>query len=129
MSSPLADQLDSVWAEARSIFADAFHTDVYQIVRSEQVEDGYGGSSFTENVVEEGRCVLEVRNIMGGERQTAGGSLMTTVSRYSVTMPIASVVKTDDTLIVNGRRFDVKDVKRGGDWGLFANVDVEEVMS
>lgn len=121
-----ADDLDSVWADARAALADAFHTDVYEVWRGVDVSNGRGGNTKDMSLVESGSCVLRVEPMRSGEHVAADLALTTTL--YTAELPIDSVLVTTDDLKINGRTFDPLDVKRGGDWGLFAEVRMLERM-
>jgi len=119
-----ADDLTPVWQEARGIFADAFHADTYEIVRTVETPDDSGGATVTDAVVETGRCVLAVSGVGGGE--ALAGGVVTAISRYTAELPYESDVTEADTLRINGRRFEVLDAKRGGEHDLFTVVELEE---
>ncbi len=76
--------------------------------------------------IESGDCVLRVDTNRSGQRVSS--DLVVTTTAYVAELPIASMLMTTDTLKVNGRTFDVQDVKRGGEWGLFTQVQMVEHM-
>ncbi|HEU0163628.1 MAG TPA: hypothetical protein VFQ54_01215 [Thermomicrobiales bacterium] len=121
-----ANDLDPVWADARAILADAFHTDTYEIWRPTDASNGRGGNAKTLAQIESGDCVLRVDTNRSGQRVSS--DLVVTTTAYVAELPIASMLMTTDTLKVNGRTFDVQDVKRGGEWGLFTQVQMVEHM-
>lgn len=119
-----ADDLTAVWAEAADIIAENLHADTYEVVRATPVSDNSGGTTLTDVVVETGRCRLTVANRLGGER--ASGDVVLAISLYVAQLPYESVVMETDRLRINGRVFQVTDVKRGGLHGLFTEASLEE---
>lgn len=122
----LADELTLVWDEVRPVFADAFHGDTYEVIRTTQVSDGSGGTTVVEAVVDgPRRCSLTVSNRLGGER--VSGNTVIAVSIYVAELPITADVTETDTLRINGNRtFEITDVKTGGRHDLFTEVTLEE---
>lgn len=119
----LADDLTQVWDAARPVFAESFHADTYELIRAVRVPDGYGGSTTEPQVVESGRCALDVSNRLGDERVTGG--VVTATANYTAELPIDADVKPDDTLRINGRTFEITDVGTGGHHALFTVVSLE----
>lgn len=119
-----ADDLTPVWAEMRAVLADAFHADTYEVIATTEVPDGYGGTTTTEEVVETGRCVLDLSGRLGSE--AIRGGVPTATSTYTAELPIDSVVDETDTLRINGREFAVISVARGGLHEIFTTVGLEE---
>jgi len=120
----VADDLAAAFAEARPIFAGAFHTDSYALVRSVETSDNAGGSTSVDATVETGRCSLNVSPRMGGE--VLSGDRVTPMSLYTAELPIDSIVTETDRLGFSGRLFSVTDVKKGGNLDLFTVVELEE---
>jgi hypothetical protein len=120
-----ADAIAARFRTAAPTFAAAFHADAYEIVRTERVPDGSGGWTVTERAVETGWCSLDVARFRGSERP-AGGDVVTSIAAYTVELPIDSTLTAADTLVINGRPFNVLDVKRGGEMALFTEATVEE---
>lgn len=120
----VADDLAAAFAEARPIFAGAFHSDDYELIWVVETDDGYGGRTTVQATVEAGRCALTVSQRMGGEAVSGGRVLP--LSLYTAELPIDSLVTEDDAIIISGRTFDVTDTKRGGAVDLFTVVEVEE---
>lgn len=98
--------------------------DDYEITRTTTVPDGSGGTTETDAVVESGRCSLEVTQQRGTEAP-AGGGVVVSIATYTALLPIDSVLTAADTLTINGREFDVIDVKRGGALESFAEATLE----
>lgn len=119
-----ADAVAAAFADARPIFAGAFHADDYAIVRTIETPDGSGGSTSGFVTVEMGRCSLTVSQRMGGEG--ISGGRVTPASLYTAELPIDSVVTENDTLGFSGRTFNVTDAKRGGNLDLFVVAELEE---
>lgn len=119
-----ADDLAAAFADARPIFAGAFHADTYAIVRAVQTRDDEGGYTTVDATVETGRCSLAVSQRMGGER-ISGGTVIPG-SLYTAELPIESIVTETDRLGFSGRIFSVSDAKRGGSLDLFTVVELEE---
>lgn len=120
----VADGVAAAFAEARPIFAGAFHTETYAIVRDEGVSDGMGGRTVVLVTVETGRCSLTIAQRMGGER--VSGDTIVPISLYTAELPITSIVTEADGLGFSGRIFNVTDVKKGGALDLFTVVELEE---
>ncbi len=120
-----ADRIAARFQAARPIFAEKFHADTYAITRTTRVADGSGGYTDTEAVVESGRCSLDVARYRGSE-SVAGSGVVTSIAAYTAELPIDSVLTASDTLAINGRAFNVIDVKRGGEMGLFTEATLEE---
>lgn len=121
--TPADDNAAIFREEAAPIIAEQFHADEYEIVRVERVSDGYGGWTETETVVEAGRCFLDTS---GAGREVVGGSVVEAISPYTAELPYDSAVSETDTLVINGRPFDITSVVRGGEFGMFAEVTLEE---
>src|SRR5690606_10668339 len=119
---PAADNPARPRAEAAPIIAEQFHADEYELVRVERVSDGYGGWTETETVVESGRCFLDTS---GAGREVVGGSVVEAISPYTAELPYDSAVSETDTLVINGRPFDITSVVRGGDFAVFTEVWLE----
>ena len=119
-----ADRIAARFQAARPIFAEKFHADSYEVTRTVRIPDGSGGSTTTESVVESGRCSLDVARFRGSERP-GGGDVVTSIAAYTVELPIDTALTAADTLTINGRAFNVIDVKRGGEAALFAEATVE----
>lgn len=120
-----ADDLDPVWAEAAGIFADAFWSDDFEIWRPTETSDGRGGTTTTLEPKGSGKCSLEVAQTQSGERTT--DAMTMTVSTYVAELPIDVDLQTTDELRINGRRMNIIDIKRAGNWGIFAQVMLEEM--
>lgn len=126
MAGTLGREVGQAWAEARLVFADAFHADTYEVLRGVTlVSDGSGGNTAEPIAIESGRCSLTVANRLGGER--VSGNTVIAVSIYVAKLPIDADVIETDTLRINGNReFAITDVKKGGIRGLFTEVTLEE---
>jgi len=120
-----ADELDEVWAEARAELAENLHSDDYSVLRTAYVSDGRGGRTETQTEIESGKCMLTVSNATSGGA-TLVSDLALKLTSYQASLPITSSVTVTDTLVINGRSFSVRDVKRGGDWGIFTVVQLIE---
>jgi hypothetical protein len=121
----LADEIAAVLqTEAAPALVEAFHADDYALVRRTPTRDQYGGSTFTETTVETGRCRLTVANRLGGER--ISGDRVLAISLYIAQLPKSTVARETDLLRVNGRTFEITDIKTGGDFDLFAEAALEE---
>lgn len=122
----LADRLDATWARASAVFEEAFASDDYEIRRAERTADGRGGSTEHTVIDETGKCSLDVDTNRSGEQQV--GDRITTRSSYLVTIYQETGITTKSDLYVNGRHFNVLDVKRGGDWATETQVWAEELL-
>ena len=118
-----ADDLIPVWQDAAAEIAEALHADTYEIVRSTEVPDGYGGTTTTTATVESGRCILDV---IGRGTEAIAGTVPVATSPYTADLPIDSSVTETDTLLINGRTFAVISVARGGNFEMFTTVGLEE---
>jgi hypothetical protein len=121
-----ADEIAQAFREAAGELAGYFHPDTCQVMRgTTRVPDGYGG--WTEEPAPHGepfRCRLDADQRIGSEG--IAGSVVLSVSSYTVEMPYDTDVQATDTLQVNGRTFEVTDPKRGGKQDMFITVRVEE---
>jgi len=106
--------------------AENFHADTYEVLRgTNRVADGYGGHTETPNVVSTGRCRLVPADRLG--REGVRGDRVEAVSPYVAQLPKDADVLATDTLRINGRTFQIVDEpKRGGGFGLFTEVSLEE---
>jgi hypothetical protein len=128
-----ADEIAQAFREAAGELAGYFHPDTCQLMRVPvdaegkpiKTPDGYGG--WTEAPAPHGapfRCRLDADQRIGSEG--IAGSVVLSVSSYTVEMPYDTDVQATDTLQVNGRTFEVTDPKRGGKQDMFLVVGVEE---
>lgn len=104
-----------------------FHADEYAVIRPEPVTDGSGGTTVDPDPIpkESGRCMLSARSTQG--REGVSGAAVEAVSEYTATLPLASIVQASDTLVINGRTFNVvSPPKRAGKHALFTRVELEE---
>ncbi len=126
-----ADDVAAAFADARPIFAGAFHSDPYAIVRSVETPDGSGGSTSVDVTVETGRCSLSVSQRMGGEGIT--GDIVGPRSLYTAELStlvngelVASIVTESDMIEIDGRRFSITDTKRESGRNPLTVVELEE---
>jgi hypothetical protein len=125
MSVP-ADRLGPVFAAAEEKIKAATWVDHYEILRDVPVKDNRGGETMTESVVESDRCLLQVVNRVGAE--SAGGSpIIQGITPYRAKLPSTTVLKDTDRLRINGRKFDVVSIARGGLMAVGTDVELEEV--
>ena len=122
----LADEIAATLAtEAAPAIIEAFFADTYQIVRDASVPDGSGGETVTPVVVATGRCRLVPADRLG--REGVRGDRIEAASPYVAQLPKNAPVFASDTLRINGRDFAIVDApKRGGGFGLFTEVSLEE---
>lgn len=127
----VADDVAAAFADARPIFAGAFHGDTYAVVRAVETRDDEGGYTTVDATVETGRCSLTVSQRMGGER-ISGGTVIPT-SLYTAELStfvngelVASIVTEADTIEIDGRRFSVTDTKRESGRNPLTVVELEE---
>lgn len=87
-------------------------TDAYQIVRgTSRTPDGAGGYTETPNVVESGRCILTAGAVNPTEAAIA--ARLGVVNPYVVrALPAISVVTEQDTIVIGGRTFEVKGLRK-----------------
>ena len=126
MDYSAADEIAQVFRdEAGPIIAQHFHADSYVIFEVTSTPDGYGGVTEAETQVESGRCVLERRNSTGGVR--IADQIVLAESDYiaEISDP-ESVLTTNHIITINGRRFDVQDVQREGNAGMFTYAALKE---
>lgn len=127
MDYTAADDIAKVFRdEAGPIIAQHFHADAYEIYTVTRTPDGYGGVTEVEALIESGRCVLERRGTSAGGIRIAE-QIVLTESHYiaEITDP-ESVLTTNHNLVINGRAFDVVDVQREGEAGMFTYAALEE---
>ncbi|MDQ3540129.1 MAG: hypothetical protein M3440_05525 [Chloroflexota bacterium] len=126
-----ADEVAAAFADARPIFAGAFHTETYSIVQAVETRDDEGGYTTVDATVETGRCSLTVSQRMGGEGIT--GDIVGPRSLYTAELStfingelVASIVTEADTIEIDGRRFSVTDTKRESGRNPLTVVELEE---
>lgn len=126
MDYSAADEIAQVFRdEAGPIIAQHFHADTYVIYSVTSTPDGYGGVTDTEAQVESGRCVLERRNSTGGVRIAEQVVIAESDYIAELSSP-TSVLTTNHIIAINGRRFDVQDVQREGNAGMFTYAALKE---
>ena len=119
-----ADAIAAIFREeAAPVFADNFHADSYVIAEDVEAADGYGGTTTTRVQRETGRCVLE-RAGSGGVKVASG--IVLTESDYTAELPLGSVLTTNHVITINGRAFEVTDVQREGNAGMFTYAAINE---
>ena len=121
-----ADELAAIFREeVGPVLAETFHADTYEIKSLEWVSDGSGGHVETEVVKESGRCELRaVSARSGGEGVT--GPYPTSEARLEAELPLETILNTDHLLYVNGRKFGVSNVVRGGKAEMFTVAALDE---
>lgn len=121
-----ADELAAIFRdEVGPALAETFHADTYEIYGLKWVSDDSGGRVETEVLQESGRCELQdLSATTGGEGVT--GPYPFTETRFVLEMPLDSVIDTDHTVYVNGRKFDVTNVVHPGEAGMFTMAAVDE---
>ena len=121
-----ADEIAAVFREeAAPILAAHFHADTYQVYELEWVSDGAGGRTQAEVLVESGRCELRTFSAnSGGEGVT--GPYPTAEARFEIDLPLDTVLNTDHVVYVNGRKFGVSNVVRGGKAEMFTVAALDE---
>lgn len=126
MSSGLGADIAAVVAEMRALSEDELMPDEYAIERGmTRIPDGSGGYTEEPDVVEEGHCRLSGGGRMGSEGVTGG--VVTATGPYVVHLPLSTTLKADDTIIVNGRRFEVVETpERAGAWAITVKASLEE---
>ena len=121
-----ADEIATVFREeAAPIFAAHFHADTYEIKSLEWVSDGSGGRVETEVVKESGRCELRAVSARSGGEGVAG-PYPTSEARLEAELPLDTILNTDHLLYVNGRKFGVSNVVRGGKAEMFTVAALDE---
>lgn len=110
--SPLRTNVTRAFAKATAIFADAFYTNTYEVLRDVSVSDGSGGQTETESVIETGECQLSITNRLGAERANPA-DVIQAPSSYTAEWLTVGTVTESDTLRVDGTRtFNITDLKR-----------------
>ncbi len=110
--SALRTNVTRAFAKATAIFADAFYTNAYEVLRAVKVDDGSGGQTETETVIETGRCQLSITNRLGAERVNAA-DIIRAPSAYTAEWLTQGAVTESDTLRIDGTRtFNIVDLKR-----------------
>lgn len=121
----IADRIAATWDRVRTRIAGAFHADTYELIRFDEVEDGRGGETVTEDVIEAGRCQLVQRPVQG--REGLSGDILQSSYRLTAEMPEATLALPDDEIQINGRRYRIVSVQPVGEHGLFPAADLEQV--
>ena len=120
-----ADAIAAIFREeAAPIFAANFHADTYVIAEDIEAADGYGGTTTARVERETGRCVLDRSNTQGGVKVASG--IVLTESDYTAELPLESVLTTNHVITINGREFEVTDVQREGNAGMFTYAAINE---
>lgn len=118
-----ADQITAKWDAVRPKFAGAFHADTYALRRDVPTSDGMGGTTMAEGTVESGRCSLDLPLAQGNE--SLSGDAITARYRIAAELPKDTIAKPTDVLVVNGNRYQIVVVKRGGEHELFPVAELE----
>lgn len=126
MDYSAADEIAQVFREeAGPEIAQHFHADTYAIYSVTSTNDGYGGVTEVETLVESGRCeVITYSANWGGVRLSNG--VVISEARYAIEMPLGTAITTNHTVKVNGRRFTVDNVVRGGNAEMFVAAALNE---
>jgi hypothetical protein len=120
----LADDVTALLAEARSEMAEAFHADGYELLRAERVESDGRWVQQAEIAIESGRCALLERRGSGGA--SVDEQVIAYLSAHAVELPAETAAEPGDAIRINGRRYLIESVQRGGNHRLFAMAAVQE---
>lgn len=121
-----ADAIAAIFRdEAAPLFAANFHADTYQVVDVLEVSDGYGGHTEQEVAIESGRCELQTFSPNWGGVMVRSGVVMTE-ARYVIEILPPTVISSSHVVYVNGRRFEVQNVVRDGNAGMFTYAALDE---
>lgn len=99
--------------------------DPYEVLRRTETEDGMGGTTTAETVVETGMGALATSGLQPTEAALAG-RLGWSVA-YVWEIPYESIATSSDRLRSGNRFFEVGGVQRGGAWAVTARAVVREV--
>ncbi|MGB3330696.1 MAG: hypothetical protein WBA46_17170 [Thermomicrobiales bacterium] len=122
-----ADEIAEIFQEqAAPIFADAFHADTYVLVALDKTNDGRGGRTPVEKIVEgPRRCSLSAPQQKGVIR-FIGQEVIASEAPYAAELPRDSIVTKDHIVRINGRDFYPASPPRlGGEFDLFVVIDLE----
>jgi len=119
-----ADRITPKFHAARGKLEDKLFADEYVLEGMVPVDDGYGGRVMTRVEIERDRCKLEVSGRLGGPIVRDG--VVVEVAPMRALLPYDSQIEPTHELTINGRAMRVLDVRRGGEWGLFTEVEIEE---
>lgn len=111
-------------AELRDLVVDLSFPDGYALERDATAPDGKGGRTATAQTVEAGACRLRWGGLRQGERLVF--DKLGWATGYAVDLPPATNAQPSDCLVVNGRRFEIGEVLRGGAWALTATALCQE---
>lgn len=112
-------------AELRTEVPGIAFPDPYEILRRTETEDGMGGTTTAETVVETGMGALATTGLQPTEAALAG-RLGWSVA-YAFELPYGTVLDPNDRLRSGSRTFEVGGVQRGGAWAVTARAIVREV--
>lgn len=119
----LADDLDTVFAEAGAAIAEATFSDAYTINRPAPATDGRGGNTITMSSVESGKCALWANRSQS--REYISGQRIVSSADYLAELPLSTTLRATDEITINGRMFSVTGVKRDGDWATSVIAELE----
>lgn len=122
-----ADELAAIFRdEVGPALAETFHADSYELYGFQNVSDGYGGTIREEVLVESGRCELRPFSANWGGEQMSG-PLIIAEGKYELELPLESVITASHVAYVNGRRFEISNVVRGGNDEMFTRAALDEM--
>lgn len=119
-----AEDLAAVVTELRPVANDLALPDDYTVIRATLVDDGAGGRTATEAIVEAGKCRKRLGGVREGERVVM--QRLQWSSGYALDLPTETSLTPADDITVNGTRFEVGEVQRGGAFSVFVTAIVRE---
>ena len=125
MSDREAIAIAQEFQEAAVELANAFHADAYELLKATRVRNEYSEWVDTwASAGESGYCALLVVNQASGRR--VEGDIVLSETVYEVEIKPPTSITTANRIQINGRLFDVTDVKRGGEMEMFVTASLEE---
>lgn len=122
-----ADEIAAIFQEAAEVFIEHFHADTYVILRTSRPDSGDGAwASEVVSEVESGRCAL--LDGMASSRPSVS-EVWVTLSPYTVELPRQTGITVHDRIRINGRVYQVDDVRRGSAMETFVTAALTEVQT
>lgn len=125
MDRTAADAIADIVSGLRPLHDDLALPDLCEIQHTVETRDSRGNPVTTWETLAVSRCAVDVSGMAG--REYVVGGVETTDMPYIVTMPYDAPVTTANRLIVEGRIFEITDVRRGEGFEIATTVACREV--
>jgi hypothetical protein len=112
-------------AEFRALDEELGMPDTYALIEDIATDDGEGGETTTESVIEAGPCDLTAG--MRRPDEMAVASRVQATALYTITLPYATLAAPKHRLAIGGRTFEIIDVLRDGYFGVDARAVCQEI--